>query len=220
MSSKPKIEIVSDIMCPWCFVGKRNLEAAIAKNSKSVDDFDITWRPFLLRPNAPEEGLPKDPNPDERVPFRLKQAGEVAGINFSGKTDRTPNTLKGHALLKFAKEQEANGSSGLQHKVAEILFRKYFTDGVFVGDGEELVKAAEEAGLDGEASRAFFTNEENLGQISQEALSNARRGITGVPTFFFNGRRAFSGAQPVERFDFILNAPDFGFEQENSTKVE
>lgn len=101
------VKIVSDVMCPWCWVGKRNLEAAVSQAGLSMDDIKVEWRPFLLRPEMPEEGVPKAGTEFERVSESMLKTGRAAGIEFTGLTDRYPRTVKAHTLLKFALEEEA-----------------------------------------------------------------------------------------------------------------
>uniref|UniRef100_A0A7S4B535 DSBA-like thioredoxin domain-containing protein n=1 Tax=Chrysotila carterae TaxID=13221 RepID=A0A7S4B535_CHRCT len=186
------VEVISDVICPWCWIGKRNLESAITQSGLPVD---VQWRPFLLRPSMPPEGVLKPPasasNP--RVGFRLKSKGEAVGINFTGACERTPFTVPAHALLKYASEHEP----GRQNALQEVLFRQYFTDGVYPG-GDNLRLAAIEAGLDPEKAIAYAQREEVHAEIKEEALQNSASGVSGVPFFIVNGKPVFSGAQPVE----------------------
>jgi len=177
----------------------------------------IEWKPFLLRPNMPEEGQPKAPDtPDNpRVGARLKQAGASSGINFTGKTDRTPNATRAHALVKFfeAKESQEKGNKwplGLQDCLMNIIFRHYFTDGLYPNK-ENLTTALREAlqkqQSDAQASLfnaqdvvkdavAFMEDANNRNAVAAEAAAYSRGGVSGVPYFFFGGQPAFSGAQP------------------------
>eukprot|EP00121_Abeoforma_whisleri_P015640 Awhi_evm1s14395 len=122
------VEVVSDVMCPWCWVGKRNLEAAI-KQSAGKYEIQVKWHPFLLRDSIPNEGQLKSPDtPDNpRVGMHMKRLGLEAGIDFTGKTDRTPNTILSHNLLRYAFENEKGGWK-VQNEVQEKLFQAYFTD--------------------------------------------------------------------------------------------
>jgi len=206
--SKLLVEIVSDVVCPWCWVGKRNLETALKQSNRPVSDVKVIWKPFQLRPNSPEEGRLKAPDTPEnpRVGHHLREAGNRVGIDFTGKTDRAPNTLKAHTLLRFALEQqEILNDFTIQNQLSEVLFRKYFTDGEFVGDENILAAAAAEVGLDRKEALKYMANESNLRKVRLEAKENSARGVSGVPTFFFNGVPAFSGAQPPERFLSYIN---------------
>jgi predicted DsbA family dithiol-disulfide isomerase len=158
----------------------------------------VRWRPFFLRPNHPAEGVAKAPDtPDNpRVGARMKSGGLAVGIDFTGLCDRYPNTLLAHCLLKYADE----AGPAVQDKLSEILFRHYFTDGLYP-DKTNLRKAAIEAGLaDIEAAMKYVESAEAQQAVKAEAASFSRSGIRGVPFFFVNGQRAFSGAQPPEQF--------------------
>lgn len=199
------IEIISDIVCPWCWVGKRKLEKALASYDK-VQDYSIVWRPYQLRPNAPVEGTPKAPDtPDNpRVGQRLKAAGGSVGIDFTGKTDRSPNTLLAHALLEHTLEKRGWKK---QNQVQEALFQAYFTDGIFP-DEPNLIKIAH--------SNEVEDFETALRETS--LLEDVRKNIQlnysvnrghGVPFFIVNGQAVFSGAQDPstfhKAFDAVLN---------------
>lgn len=162
----------------------------------SNTEVKVRWLPFQLRPNTPLAGDPKPPNTPQnpRVGARLRTAGEGVGINFTGLTDRSPNTLLAHTLMKFAED-----STGNNNTLSEILFRHYFTDGKYP-DEENLRSAAEEAGLDVEAAVAYMSDPAKQAVVAEEAQSYSDRGISGVPSFFVNGRLAFSGAQPPQAF--------------------
>lgn len=125
----------------------------------------------------------------------MKQAGAAAGIDFTGKCDRYPNSVETHALLKYAAETAPEKQNALQ----EILFRQYFTDGLYP-EGENLAKAATAAGLDGAAAVAFAQQDANKSAVVKEAQANSRSGITGVPFFIINGEPMCSGAQPPSTF--------------------
>jgi len=167
------------------------LEAAI---SKSSHDVSVRWLPFFLRPNTPLEGVAKGGTPETRVPERLKASGAAVGIDFSGLTDRYPNSTAAHALLSWADE---TAGAAKQNQIAEITFRHYFTDGLYP-DIENLVKAATEAGLDADAARAAITSAERLEAVKADARKYT--GCGGVPFFIVNGEPAFSGAHPPEDF--------------------
>ena len=160
----------------------------------------VRWLPFLLRPDEPRDGTPKAPDtPDNRrVGVRLKQAGSSVGIEFTGMTDRSPNTIEAHALLDFALQHEQQGGAdavGLQNRLMEVLFRQYFTDGIYP-DAIALRAAAEEVGLNVDAAMAFCGDESNWEVIRKADLGYKQAGIQGVPYFVVNGAGVFSGAQP------------------------
>jgi len=158
-----------------------------------VYDIAVSWHPFLLRPNMPAEGVAKPPvQPGQsRVPGRLGAAGSAVGIEFTGKCDRYPNSVSAHAALEYAGEQ----GQAQQNNLQEAIFKAYFTDGVYP-DVENLVTlAGGVSGLDVDGVRMAVTNQERLNQVKQKAKQNSDKGVTGVPCFFMNGQRTFSGAQ-------------------------
>lgn len=165
---------------------------------------EVTWKPFLLRPDTPEGGTPKAPDtPDNpRVGARLRAAGLAAGVNFTGLTDRSPNSVRAHALAKFF--EASTEHRGLQDAFMGIVFRHYFTDGKYP-DAANLRDAAAEAGLGGadlEAAVAYMEDRERQAEVSIEARGYSARGIRGVPYFVISsggssgGGEGFSGAQP------------------------
>lgn len=202
MAKIVKVDIVSDIMCPWCWVGRRKLQQALDALKGEVET-RITWHPFLLRPNMPLEGVAKAPatpsNP--RVGSRLREGGSRVGINFTGKCDVYPSTRAAHAALKWAGDAEARGEldAGSQDKLSEGIFYDYFTAGN-APTPENLAALAGRLGLDAAAVRRACTDQELLSSIAQEAAEHSQRGVSGVPTFYFNGREAFSGAQDPQLF--------------------
>ena len=147
----------------------------------------------------PENGKAKDPvkDPSERVGAWMKRAGDSASppVVFTGKCDRYPNSLAAHGLLKYADENAPAKQNALQ----EVLFRHYFHDGLYP-EGANLVAAATEVGLDGEAARAFAESDAVKKAVAAEAREASMSGISGVPYFFINGRPAFSGAQDQSTF--------------------
>jgi len=152
----------------------------------------ISWKPFLLRPNMPEDGTPKSPaTPDNpRVGTRLKNAGLNSNINFTGLTDRAPNSIEAHTLLKYYENHP------LQNNLMEIIFRHYFTDGKYP-DSNHLLEALNESQMPNiDKAIEFSKSNENRQLVRQEALSYSQQGISGVPYFIFNKRPTFSGAQP------------------------
>jgi len=157
----------------------------------------VEWLPFLLRSNIPFDGHPKGGTPESRVSERLKAVGEQAGINFTGLTDRYPNSVKAHALLEhvFLKK-----GSDAQHRLMEVLFRHYFTDGLYPHE-KNLLKAAGEIGLsesEKKAALSFITSPDELVAVRDKARRHSAMGISGVPYFFLNGKGLGSGAQPPE----------------------
>ncbi len=197
------IDIVSDVVCPWCYIGKRRLERALAAR-KDAPPPRLVWRAFQLNPDMPREGMDRSRYlaakfgsiaQARRVYDEIAAAGEAEGIAFDfARIARTPNTLDAHRLIRFAAAQDR------QDSVVEALFRAYFLEGVDVGAREALIAIAEAAGLDGEAAAAYLAGDEGLDAVRREDLGARRLGVTGVPCFIVDGRYAISGAQAPEVF--------------------
>jgi len=148
----------------------------------------------------PEEGAAKGGDPTTRVGQRMRSAGEQVGINFTGLTDRYPNSIKAHTLLDYAGREAPERQNQLQ----EILFRHYFTDGRYPDDAN-LRLAAEEAGLNVERAMASVTDVNRRAEVKREAEAYSRSGISGVPFFIINGKPFGSGAQPPAAFVEAFN---------------
>jgi predicted DsbA family dithiol-disulfide isomerase len=197
-----KIDIVSDTVCPWCFIGKRKLEKALAERPDM--EVDITWRPFQLHPDMPIEGadrkefIAKKFGSHERAKDlyeNVRKAGETVDIPFDfSKIKRSPNTLDSHRLLRWSE------SAGCQDAMAEILFRRFFIDGEDLGDRSVLVAAAEEAGMDKDLVADLLEKGSDIETVSQEDLKAREMGISGVPFFIIDNKYALSGAQDPAAF--------------------
>ena len=197
------VSITSDVMCPWCWVGLRKLQEASKQTNIHAN---ITWKPFLLRPNIPDEGMPKGGTPSSRVGPHLRRAGESVGIDFTGLTDRTPNTRLFHAVMKMLQDKNKVDSATVT-AFQEQVFLEYFTLGVYP-DEKGLLMAAKEVkdSVVYDSVASLFQDTKQLNslkhQVVVEAEEASRRGISGVPSFSFGGEKypAFSGAQPTETF--------------------
>lgn len=201
------IDIVSDVVCPWCYIGKRHVEKAISQWREKHPDaaVNVRWHAFQLNPDQPVEGTDRrdyieakfgGPQRAKEVYARVANAGRAAGLalNFDG-IKRQPNTLAAHALIAYAQMADDGAHADA---VAERLFKAYFVDGVFIGDIDVLVAIAVECGLDGESTRAVITQQVTLDQVAAQDANAREQGVTGVPYFIFNNRVALSGAQPPE----------------------
>ena len=194
-----QIDIYSDIVCPWCYVGKRRLERALTSVGGAVH---VTWRPFQLNPTMPLEGMDRTTYLKSkfgslevfgRMKEQLLAAGAEEGIPFAfEKIQRTPNTFAAHRLVWYAAEH------GQQDEVVEALFRSYFVEGKNIGDVKTLAHAAAEAGLDRTEIEHFLASEKGVVEVKAEEAMGRRLGIRGVPYFVFNGRISLSGAQPPD----------------------
>ena len=212
-SSAPlNIDIVSDVVCPWCYIGKRHVEQAISKWQEKHPNaaVNVRWHPFQLNPDLPLEGTDRKgyleakfggPQRAKEIYARVSAAGRNAGLelNFDGIL-KQPNTLAAHALIAYAQRADDGAHADA---VAERLFKAYFVDGEFIGDLEVLVAIAADCGLDPDATRAVLSESATLDQIAAQDASVREQGITGVPFFIFNLKLALSGAQPP---DVLLEA--------------
>jgi predicted DsbA family dithiol-disulfide isomerase len=194
------IEIFSDVVCPWCYIGKRRLDAVLA--SEVGAGIQVAWRPFQLYPQLPGRGMPRDDfmrarfggSVDASAIYRrvLDEAATVGlELDFS-RIRVAPNTLRAHRLLSWAEP------SGRQHELAEVLFSCYFQQGRDIGDSHELARAAGEAGLDAEAAAAVLAGQDELDKVQAELALGEAVGVTGVPFFVLAGRFAIPGAQPQD----------------------
>lgn len=195
------VDIISDVVCPWCYIGKRHLERAL-------EDFDgeieLRWHPFQLNPDLPAEGVDRKayleqkfggPARAKEIYARVADAGRSAGLELKiDAITRQPNTLAAHALIAYAQSIDSASAS----EIAERLFRAYFIEAQFVGDVNSLCELASDCALDHEAVRAFITDPSELAKIAARDEDIRRQGISGVPFFIFNNRQAVSGAQPPQ----------------------
>ena len=195
------IDIVSDVVCPWCFIGKRKLEAALAlPDAADLPNVIIRWHPFQLNPDLPSQGISRKqyledkfggPERAAEIYERVRTAGRSVGLelNIDGITLQ-PNTLAAHALIAFAQLGDADGSD-----MKERLLNAYFVENRFIGSPDVLAEIAEEAGLNGDDARAFVTDPDHLEAVAQADARVRGMGISGVPFFIFNQRVSVSGAQ-------------------------
>ncbi|APW35906.1 hypothetical protein RD110_00675 [Rhodoferax koreense] len=201
MTTPLTIDIVSDVVCPWCYIGKRKLEAALAlPEAASLPPVVIRWHPFQLNPDLPETGMPRKqyledkfggPERAATIYERVRAAGSAVGLalNIDGIAHQA-NTLAAHALIAFAQRGDRDGSD-----MKERLLKAYFVENRNIGDIEVLVAIATEAGFDPAAARAFITSPEERAAVSESDQQARQLGVSGVPFFIFNRQLAVSGAQ-------------------------
>lgn len=192
------IDIYSDVICPWCYVGKRRLERALAQ-VKDRSDLRITWRPFQLNPTMPNEGMDRTVYLKAKFgsldAFRgmeehVRAAGHGEQISFAfEKIARTPNTFAAHRLIWYAAQQ------GCQDEMVDRLFKGYFEEGADFGSIPTLARLAAQAGLTAEP---FLRSDEGIAEVKADEAAGHRLGIRGVPYFVFNQVYGISGAQPAE----------------------
>jgi predicted DsbA family dithiol-disulfide isomerase len=204
-----QLEIFSDVVCPWCYVGHARLQQALAARPGAIAE--ITWLPFELNPNLPEEGRDRaeylrerfgDVNRFADAQRQLVSLGATLGIDFRfDAVKRSPNTRRAHVLAALARRD----SAAMQHAVIEKLFAAYFTEGRDVGDRDVLLAIADECGLERDvAQRALADSALHAEVESLEALARSWN-VSGVPTFIFDRRTGFSGAQPLEVFLQVID---------------
>lgn len=202
MSETLSIDVVSDVVCPWCFLGQKRLQHAI-ESLKDVS-VEVRWRPFQLDPTIPAEG--KDRKAYMQAKFgdgdRLKQIhanlvslGAVEGISFDFDAIKVaPNTLDAHRVIRWA------GTAGvaIQNNLVERLFSAYFEHGENTGDPHVLIEAAREAGMDVSIVETLLPTDADAEAVRAEIATASRMGITGVPCFLIEGRYAVMGAQDTD----------------------
>ena len=203
--SKPviKIDVVSDVVCPWCYIGKRRLEKAIDELKDRIH-FEVEYHPFELNPDTPKKGfnhkeyLTKKFGSEERYQQMTNHVVTIAaqeGLKFNFNDQQvSPNTLDSHRLIAFAKNQ------GKQQEMKEALMNAYFEKGIDLTQNKNLVSIAEALGLDGNAVESFLNTEELVAEVKLEEKLNHQRGISGVPFYIINNKYSVSGAQPKEAF--------------------
>lgn len=192
------IDVISDAICPWCWIGKRNMEAALAELGEQGLHFAVRWRPYQLNPDMPVEGVERAAyrtakfgslERSRQMDARLVEAGKVVGLDFRfDRMIRTPNTVAAHRVIRLAE------AAGRQDAVVEALFRAYFNEGRDIGDHAVLAAVAAEAGLDGVA--AMLASDEGTQEVLAEDMAARRAGLDGVPSFLMERHLLFSGAMP------------------------
>ena len=196
------IDIVSDVVCPWCYIGKRKLEAALAlPGAASLPAVELRWHPFQLNPDIPAEGISRKqyledkfggPQRASEIYGRVRAAGRGAGLELHiDGIALQPNTLAAHALIAFAQRAGSVAASDMK----ERLLKAYFVDNRFIGSADVLTEISREAGLDAQAANAFVTDPLQLQSVARADAQARGMGIDGVPFFIFNRKLSISGAQ-------------------------
>lgn len=211
MSDAISIDIWSDIACPWCYIGKRNLEKGLADIADDADapQVTVTYHSYELSPDVPidyegtqidylteRKGMPADQV--AQMLERVTGIAEGAGLHYDMEHVQTTNTVKAHELLHFAK------AKGLQHEMKEALMSAYFVEGRHVGRIDGLVELATAVGLDAAETREVLESDRYLTDVRQDQAQARAYGITGVPFFVIDGQYGVSGAQPAETFANVL----------------
>jgi predicted DsbA family dithiol-disulfide isomerase len=201
------IEIVHDLVCPWCFLGVRRLLRTLRRRPDLL--FELTWRPFLLNPDMPRAGMSR---PDyvmrkfggedraRRLYASISEIGRAEGVPFRfDRIRRTPSSVDAHRLVRYA------GRHGCADAMVEALFSAHFTDGHDIGDLSVLVAIASASGLDPLAVRMFLLGEDEVDAVHADNLRAHRLGINGVPCFVVSGRHAIAGAQEPEVIERLID---------------
>ncbi|HTH55235.1 MAG TPA: DsbA family oxidoreductase [Cyclobacteriaceae bacterium] len=198
-----KIDVVSDVVCPWCYIGKRRIEKAIDK-LKNDFDFEVEYHPFELNPTMPAEGrnqkeyLAAKFGGEEQyhqITDRTAKTAAQEGLNFDfSKQTTSPNTFQSHRLIAFAK------TKGKQAELKEALMSAYFEKGIDLTKTQNLISIASEHGLDPEVTEQFLNSDSLAAEVRLEEQLNYQRGISGVPFYIINNKYGVSGAQPAEVF--------------------
>jgi predicted DsbA family dithiol-disulfide isomerase len=205
-----KIDVYSDNICPWCYIGKKHLDQAIAELGR--EDIEVRWHPYQLYPQIPPDGV--DRKEFMRARFgdnegkdgkgggafkRIEHIGEKAGIKFDFKArERIPNTLNSHRLLEYGAEQ------GVQHEMVEVMMSAGFEQGRDLGDINVLAEIAVEVGLDADATLAMLKSPAYREEVHEGLQWCLNAGITGVPFFRLEDGEVIQGAQPMEIFRMLL----------------
>lgn len=197
-----QLDVFSDTICPWCYVGKRRFDRALA--ARPQPGLRIRWRAFQLNPTMPAEGMERQAylaakfggsDRAQAIYDTVRAAGSAEGIGFCfERIVRTPNTIRSHRLVRYGARM------GRQEAVVEALFRAYFIDGCDIGDRAALTAIGTETGLEAAATEAYLAGDDDQDAVLAEDALARRAGISGVPCFIFNGRFALSGAQEPEAF--------------------
>ncbi|WP_316013113.1 DsbA family oxidoreductase [Roseobacter sp. HKCCA0434] len=199
-----RLDILSDPICPWCYIGKAKLDAALAATPYP---FEITWRPFQLNPDMPPEGMDRRAylnakfGEERATAFyaQIEQAARDAGleVNFDA-IERTPSTIDAHRVIRWA------GQTGDQGALKDALFRAYFVEGKDISDRDLLAELGAEAGLEADVTRRLLDGDADVAEVKAEDAEARQMGVTGVPTFLIGGRYAVQGAQDTATWEGII----------------
>lgn len=197
------VDVISDVICPWCYIGKRRLEKAIAALEGQYD-VQVQWHHFQLNPTMPVEGVSRREyrinkfgswERSQELDAKLVAVGEAEGIQFAfDRIERTPNTLDAHRLIWLADQHDC------QDAVVEALFMAYFTEGRDISNRTTLIDVVVEAGLERQVVEAMLNSDEGMDVIADAGELSQRHGVSGVPFFIINQEITLSGAQPPDTF--------------------
>ena len=202
-----QIDVISDTVCPWCYIGKRRLESALRLRPQM--SFEIRWRPFQLNPSMPVEGVDRKTHLEHKfgsleklkpAQLALEEAGRAEGINFAfDKIARTPNTLNSHRLIRWAH------SLGIQDEIVEGLFHAYFVEGRDIGQTKVLAEIGDVVGMDGELVEELLNSDADIESVTQQDTMARKFGVQGVPSFLLGGKTLIMGAQDAEALASMID---------------
>ncbi|MEM1385885.1 MAG: DsbA family oxidoreductase [Pseudomonadota bacterium] len=214
------LEIISDPICPWCYVGKSKLDRALAQIGRNP--FDIEWRIFQLNPDMPAEGMDRKqyletkfggPEGAARVYGAIGEAAKAAGLELKlAEIPRTPNTMDAHRLIRWA------SASGDQQAVVDDLFRRYFEESEDISDPDVLCDVAEQAGMERDVVARLLEGEADREALQEEDRAAREMGVTGVPTFVISRRYVLQGAQETETWLKVIS--EIWEQLDNPTEAE
>ncbi len=201
-----QLDIISDVICPWCYIGKARFDRALA--GADGNPFDIRWRIFQLNPDMPSEGMDRKayleakfggPEGAKRVYGAIAEAAEADGLDIRfDLIDRTPNTMDAHRLIRWA------ASAGVQPQVVSQLFVRYFERGEDISDRDVLLEVAESAGMERDVVERLLSGDADLTELTREDTMARDMGVTGVPTFIIGNRYVLQGAQDTETWTKVI----------------
>jgi predicted DsbA family dithiol-disulfide isomerase len=202
------INVFSDVICPWCFIGKRRLEKAIVALD-GRHEVRVRWLPFQLNPTMPREGISRREYRTKKfgswersleLDAKMVAVGGIEGVYFAlDRIKRTPNTLDAHRLIWLAEKE------GIQDAVVEALFRAYFTDGRDISNRQKLIGVIAAAGLERQRAEVMLSSDEGMAAIKEAAEQSRRLQVDGVPFFIVNNETTLSGAQQPDAFLSAFN---------------
>jgi predicted DsbA family dithiol-disulfide isomerase len=201
-----QLDIISDPICPWCYIGKAQLDRAVAETG--TNPFDVAWRIFQLNPDMPREGMERTryleakfggPERARAVYRRVEAAAAEAGIEVRfDRIRRTPNTMDAHRVIRWSR------TTGNQSALVDLLFRRYFAEGADISDHEVLLEAAGQVGMERAIVARLLAGDADLDLLREEEAGARRMGVNGVPCFIVGGRYVLEGAQPAETWASVI----------------
>lgn len=201
-----RLDIISDPICPWCYIGKANLDAAIAETG--MNPFDVEWRIFQLNPEMPPEGYDRKayleakfggPEKAKAIYQRVADAAKEAGLDLDfDAIPRTPNTMDAHRLIRWSR------TTGHQGAVVDALFKRYFEEGQDISDHEVLLDVAEGAGMERAVVAELLSGDADRKALAEEDIAAREMGVNGVPCFIIDGQYVLQGAQPPETWANVI----------------